>query len=139
MEKYYTIKEAAAITGLSEYTLRFYENEKLIVNIKRDNNNYRLYSDFDIKWINFLTKVKSTSMPLTDIRHYADLMAQGDCTIYEREQMLLEHRKKILEQIENLNSVLLQIDQKLGRYQRIKQGIGQSDLEIYKSLQKTNI
>jgi DNA-binding transcriptional MerR regulator len=121
MEKYYTIKEAAAITGLSEYTLRFYENEKLIVNIKRDNNNYRLYSDFDIKWINFLTKVKSTSMPLTDIRHYADLMAQGDCTIYEREQMLLEHRKKILEQIENLNLVLLQIDQKLARYQRIKQ------------------
>ena len=66
------MKEVAQITGLSEHTLRFYEKQQLILNIKRDSKNYRLYSDFDIQWIQFLTKVKSTNMPLKNIKKYAD-------------------------------------------------------------------
>ena len=132
MEKYYSMKEVTQITGLSEYTLRFYEKQQLIINIKRDSNNYRLYSDFDIQWIQFLTKVKSTNMPLKDIQKYAELMAKGNSTLAEREEMLLKQR--ITEQISTLSDILIQIDNKLQRYQRIREGIGQKDLEIYNSL-----
>lgn len=134
MEKYYSIKEVAEQTELSEYTLRFYEQQKLIVNVKRDINNYRLYSDFDIQWIKFLTKVKNTNMPLKDIQKYAELMAQGNSTLDEREKMLLEHKNRIEKQIQELTSTLSYIDQKLGRYERIKNGLGQEDLKIYNAL-----
>ncbi len=134
MEKYYSMKEVTQITGLSEYTLRFYEKQQLIINIKRDSNNYRLYSDFDIQWIQFLTKVKSTNMPLKDIQKYAELMAKGNSTLAEREEMLLKHKQRITEQISTLSDILIQIDNKLQRYQRIREGIGQKDLEIYNSL-----
>ncbi|MCX4379869.1 MAG: MerR family transcriptional regulator [Lachnospiraceae bacterium] len=134
MEKYYSMKEVAQITGLSEHTLRFYEKQQLILNIKRDSNNYRLYSDFDIQWIQFLTKVKSTNMPLKDIQKYAELMAKGNSTLAEREEMLLKHKQRIAEQISTLSDILIQIDNKLLRYQRIREGIGQKDLEIYNSL-----
>lgn len=134
LEKYYSMKEVTQITGLSEHTLRFYEKQRLIINIKRDNNNYRLYSDFDIQWIEFLTKVKSTSMPLKDIQKYAELMAKGNSTLTEREEMLLNHKQRITEQISTLSDILVQIDNKLQRYQRIREGIGQKDLEIYNSL-----
>lgn len=134
MEKYYSMKEAAQITGLSEHTLRFYEKQQLIINIKRDSNNYRLYSDFDIQWIQFLTKVKSTNMPLKDIQKYAKLMAKGNSTLAEREEMLLKHKRRITKQISTLSDILIQIDNKLQRYQRIREGIGQKDLEIYNSL-----
>ena len=134
MEKYYSMKEVTQITGLSEYTLRFYEKQQLILNIKRDSNNYRLYSDFDIQWIQFLTKVKSTNMPLKDIQKYAELMAKGNSTLAEREEMLLKHKQRITEQISTLSDILIQIDNKLQRYQRIREGIGQKDLEIYNSL-----
>ena len=134
MEKYYSMKEVTQITGLSEYTLRFYEKQQLIINIKRDSNNYRLYSDFDIQWIQFLTKVKSTNMPLKDIQKYAELMAKGNSTLAEREEMLLKHKQRIAEQISTLSDILIQIDNKLLRYQRIREGIGQKDLEIYNSL-----
>ena len=136
MKKYYSIKEIADLTGLSEHALRFYEKQKLIVNVKRDNNNYRLYSDFDILWIDFLTKVKNTGMPIKDIRKYAELMAQGNSTILEREKMLLEHQERIEKQIESLNNTLVQIKKKLERYQRIKEGIGEKDLELYEALSK---
>jgi len=128
------MKEVTQITGLSEYTLRFYEKQQLIINIKRDSNNYRLYSDFDIQWIQFLTKVKSTNMPLKDIQKYAELMAKGNSTLAEREEMLLKHKQRITEQISTLSDILIQIDNKLQRYQRIREGIGQKDLEIYNSL-----
>ena len=128
------MKEVTQITGLSEYTLRFYEKQQLIINIKRDSNNYRLYSDFDIQWIQFLTKVKSTNMPLKDIQKYAELMAKGNSTLAEREEMLLKHKQRIAEQISTLSDILIQIDNKLLRYQRIREGIGQKDLEIYNSL-----
>ena len=128
------MKEVAQITGLSEHTLRFYEKQQLILNIKRDSNNYRLYSDFDIQWIQFLTKVKSTNMPLKDIQKYAELMAKGNSTLAEREEMLLKHKQRIAEQISTLSDILIQIDNKLLRYQRIREGIGQKDLEIYNSL-----
>ena len=128
------MKEVTQITGLSEYTLRFYEKQQLILNIKRDSNNYRLYSDFDIQWIQFLTKVKSTNMPLKDIQKYAELMAKGNSTLAEREEMLLKHKQRITEQISTLSDILIQIDNKLQRYQRIREGIGQKDLEIYNSL-----
>lgn len=128
------MKEAAQITGLSEHTLRFYEKQQLIINIKRDSNNYRLYSDFDIQWIQFLTKVKSTNMPLKDIQKYAKLMAKGNSTLAEREEMLLKHKRRITKQISTLSDILIQIDNKLQRYQRIREGIGQKDLEIYNSL-----
>ena len=128
------MKEVAQITGLSEHTLRFYEKQQLILNIKRDSNNYRLYSDFDIQWIQFLTKGKSTNMPLKDIQKYAELMAKGNSTLAEREEMLLKHKQRIAEQISTLSDILIQIDNKLLRYQRIREGIGQKDLEIYNSL-----
>ena len=128
------MKEVAQITGLSEHTLRFYEKQQLIINIKRDSNNYRLYSDFDIQWIQFLTKVKSTNMPLKDIQKYAKLMAKGNSTLAEREEMLLKHKRRITKQISTLSDILIQIDNKLQRYQRIREGIGQKDLEIYNSL-----
>lgn len=134
LEKYYSMKEVTQFTGLSEHTLRFYEKQQLIINIKRDTNNYRLYSDFDIQWIQFLTKVKSTNMPLKDIQKYAKLMAKGNSTLAEREEMLLKHKQRITEQINALSDTLIQIDNKLQRYQRIKEGIGQKDLEIYNSL-----
>ena len=48
--------------------------------------------------------------------------------------MLLKHKQRIAEQISTLSDILIQIDNKLLRYQRIREGIGQKDLEIYNSL-----
>lgn len=131
VKKFHSIKEASKLTGVSQHTLRFYEKEKLIINVKRDSNGYRQYSDYDIHWIQFLVKVRNTAMPLINIQRYAELMAQGDATILEREQILLKHKENLVAQMEMLNSTIGYIDQKLERYKRIKDGVGQSDLELY--------
>lgn len=119
MKNHFNIKEVSRLTGLSDHTLRFYEKQLLIKNILRDENGYRVYSDIDIEWINFLIKVKNTGMPLKDLQHYADLMEEGNTTIFEREKMLIQHRKRVEDQIDDLKITLNRIDEKLDRYHNL--------------------
>ncbi len=121
MKNQFNIKEVSKLTGLSEHTLRFYEKQLLIKNISWDEHGYRIYSDFDIEWINFLIKVKNTGMQLKDLQHYAVLMEAGDSTVFERDAMLIEHRKRVESQIADLKNTLTKIDDKLFRYQLLKQ------------------
>ena len=48
----YTMKQACELTKLSYETLKFYCNEGLVPNVKRDKNNHRIFDDRDIAWIN---------------------------------------------------------------------------------------
>lgn len=46
--KIYSMKEACKETGLTYDALKFYCNEGLVPNVKRDKNNYRIFDDNDI-------------------------------------------------------------------------------------------
>ncbi|WP_349515094.1 MerR family DNA-binding transcriptional regulator [Leuconostoc suionicum] len=45
----YSINEISELTGLSKYTLRYYEKEKLIPLIKRDSSGHRIYNQKDLE------------------------------------------------------------------------------------------
>ena len=45
--------------------------------------------------IQFLTKLRSTGMPIRQIRAYADLMRRGDDTHEARLALLEEHREAV--------------------------------------------
>lgn len=44
----YSMKQACEKTNLTYDTLKFYCNEGLVPNVKRDKNNYRIFDDKDI-------------------------------------------------------------------------------------------
>ena len=47
----YTIKEAAEKTDVSEHTLRFWAKSGLFPFLKRNKNNFRMFSEHDLEWI----------------------------------------------------------------------------------------
>lgn len=55
------MKEAHEATGLTYDALKFYCNERLIPNVKKDKNNYRIFDDDDINWINNQLSIKPLS------------------------------------------------------------------------------
>ncbi|RZS36814.1 MerR family transcriptional regulator [Herbihabitans rhizosphaerae] len=112
----YSIAETARRTGLSIDTLRYYERIELIDAPARDSGGRRTYSEQDLAWIGFLMKMRSTGMPIRMLREYAKLRHQGIASSTPRKQLLIEHRKAVVEQIAELNACLEILDYKIANY-----------------------
>lgn len=117
-----TIQQAAAATGLSVHTLRYYERIGLIHPIGRAENTHRRYSPQDLGWIDFLTKLRATGMPIQQMLAYALLQRQGDATLPERLEILKTHQRKVEAQLEALGEYLRVIRNKIEYYTGIISG-----------------
>lgn len=92
----YSMKETCEKVGMSYQTLKFYCNQGLIPNVKRDKNNYRVFDDNNINWIKSLSCLKKCGMGIDEMKSYLQLCLQGQSTIPER-KVMLETKKKDLE------------------------------------------
>ena len=102
MESYLTIDEVARRTGLTAYTLRYYERIGLIASIARSTGGQRRYAASDMAWIEFLLRLRTTNMPIGKMQTFARLRGVGDSTVSDRRQMLEEHLTEVLSDIEAL-------------------------------------
>ena len=99
-EKLYSMKETCNKTGLTYDALKFYCNEGLIPNVKRNKSNYRVFDDNDINWIKSLSCLKNCGMSIVEMKEYLELCLQGEPSIPERQDILdaklreLEHKKQ---------------------------------------------
>ena len=62
----YTMMQACELTGMTYQGLKFYCNEGLVPNVKRDNINRRIFDERDIAWIKSLTCLKNCGMTLQE-------------------------------------------------------------------------
>ena len=116
MTNEYSMQEAVELTGLSEHTLRYYERIGLITEINRAESGHRRYTQANINRITFLLKLRRTGMPLEQMREFAALYTADRDTAAERCDMLLEHRRKVLCDMQELQEALNVIDYKLNLY-----------------------
>ena len=119
----YSIAQAAAHSGLSIDTLRYYERIGLVEPPARDSGGRRDYSDEDMAWLHFLTRLRTTGMPIRMMREYAQLRHRGVGTTSRRKQILVEHRAGVRERISELQSCLEMLDYKVAHYDQIECGL----------------
>jgi len=116
-----SISDMAAATGLTTSTLRYYEQEGLLLqDPDRASSSHRRYPAAAATWLMFITKLRSTGMPIRDIRRYAELARQGDHTTPQRLALLVEHRTRVLEQLAEVQRSLDAIDFKIATYERFE-------------------
>jgi DNA-binding transcriptional MerR regulator len=112
------ISDDAAATGLSTHTLRYYERAGLMLDpVGRASSTHRRYGDADIAWVQFLTRLRSTGMPIATIREYTELVRRGDETVETRRELLVRHRVAVLNQLEDITASLAAIDFKIAVYE----------------------
>ena len=63
----YTMMQVCKETGMTYQALKFYCNEGLVPNVKRDKNNRRVFDERDVAWISSLTRLKIRD--LADLQH----------------------------------------------------------------------
>src|ERR1700749_3717935 len=112
-----TIADAARASGVSAYTLRYYERAGLIDGVGRADSGHRRYSDEDLAWIEVLQCLRATGMPIRGIRRYAELVRAGDGNETERLTLLEEHRDAVQAQLAQVREHLAFIEHKIDNYQ----------------------
>ncbi len=87
-EKLYSMKETCNKTGLTYDALKFYCNEGLIPNVKRNQSNYRVFDENDLNWIKSLSCLKKCGMSIVEMKGYLGLCLKGQSSIAERQEIL---------------------------------------------------
>jgi DNA-binding transcriptional MerR regulator len=110
------IGELSMRSGLSAHTIRYYEKIGLLPFAERDLSGRRDYDISILIWIEFLGRLKMTSMPLSEIRRYALLREKGPQTGSARRRMLEAHRDQVRRRLADLQLSLGSLDQKIAAY-----------------------
>ncbi len=118
----YSMKEACEMTNMSYENLKFYCNQGLVPNVKRDKNNYRVFSDNDIKWIQSLGCLKRCGMTINEMKEYLELCLRGERSIPERKIILEKKRKALLKAKKEIDDSLAFIDWKENFYADVLSG-----------------
>ena len=118
----YSIRAFADIFGLTLATVRYYESLGLI-SPQRSVNQRRFYTEKDVDWMRFILHLKNTGMSMEQLQQYVLLRSQGDVTIAERLELLLQTRDDFLQQQAKLQKHLQILNDKIEWYQRRQQGL----------------
>jgi DNA-binding transcriptional MerR regulator len=124
-----TIGQVAASSGVSTYTLRYYEQAGLLRAVGRSGAGHRLYSPADLNWLQFVMRLKTTGMPIAGMQAFAALRAQGEASVGARREMLVAHRDAVLARIAELQANLAAISDKIDHYEAIERGDKRDDVQ----------
>mgnify|MGYP000242552818 FL=1 len=118
----YTMMQVCRTLDMTYQTLKFYCNEGLVPNVKRDSNNRRIFDERDVKWIKDLTCLKKCGMSIQEMKEYLELCLQGPSTIEIRKEMLSKKRKSLEDTIQQLEESIDYIDWKQNFYDDVLSG-----------------
>lgn len=118
----YTMKQVCEEAGMSYETLKFYCNQNLVPNVKRDKNNHRIFNAHDIAWIKSLTCLKQCGMSIQEMKEYLDLCLEGESSIPKRQVILDKKRIALQKSMEELQKSIDYIDWKQNFYHEVLSG-----------------
>lgn len=108
------------LTGLSAHTLRYYEKEGMLENVARNEQGYRVYSEADVSWVQFLVILRELDIPIREMKRYSNLRSQGPSTVYERRLMLEAHQSRVEQQMHKLGENLDKVASKIRYYKEME-------------------
>jgi len=98
-----TIQDAARRSGLSEPTLRYYEEVGLIGPIARDpSSGHRRYREEEVDALQALACLRAMGVGIEEMRTYQSNRAFGHARAGEQRDLLLRHAERVKAEIETL-------------------------------------
>ncbi|GAA2210275.1 hypothetical protein GCM10009850_057340 [Nonomuraea monospora] len=92
----FTIQDVSRRSGLSEPTLRYYEDVGLIGPIARDERSgHRRYDTDDVSEIEILACLRAVGVGIEDMRTYQANRARGREAAAEQRDLLLRHAERV--------------------------------------------
>jgi DNA-binding transcriptional MerR regulator len=99
----YTIKEAAALTGLPASTLRYYESIGVIAPVSRGaSSGHRVYDEDDLDQIMWVACLAATGLSVSDMRSYVANGQLGAAAAAEQVELLTRQQRRLALEAEHL-------------------------------------
>ena len=113
-----TIKQVCEKYHISQDTLRYYERVGVIPPVRRTKSGVRDYSEEDCGWVELAACMRSAGLPLEALTEYVRLSREGDATISDRRQLLLEQKERLQVQLRVVQETMERLDYKISCYDR---------------------
>jgi DNA-binding transcriptional MerR regulator len=125
-----TIQQAARRTGLSEPTLRYYEEVGLIGPISRDpSSGHRRYREKDLDDLQVLACLRAMGVGIEDMRTYQANRARGNAAAAQQRDILLRHAERVELEIATLNVHLEYLRRKSALWDARDRGDAEAEAE----------
>ena len=112
------ISEVAQKFGLTQDTLRYYEREGLIGPIAKGDNGIRNYTENDLQRIQFVKCMRAAGLEISFLKKYIQLFDEGDETIKERREILVEQRKILKKKLDDMQEAYDRLNMKIDLYDK---------------------
>ncbi|HEV2798720.1 MAG TPA: MerR family transcriptional regulator [Nocardioides sp.] len=127
----YSIKEAAALTGLPATTLRYYEQVGVIAPVSRGaSSGHRVYDEDDLDQLTAVSCLSATGMSLDDMRTYMANARRGAEAAAEQQSLLEQQRRHLAVEAERLVLRQRYVDLKIAYWQAVIDGDAQRSAQI---------
>ena len=112
-----TIAEVSKKFGISSTTLRYYEKIGLMNPVAKNISGHRDYQEPDLRRINFIKCMRAAGMTIEQIKLYVDLFNEGEHTISQRKDIMIEQLGNLEAQVEELQSIISYLKHKIDNYE----------------------
>ena len=119
----YNIREVSEMFQLPASTLRYYEDQGILTNIKRTDSGQRVYEDFHINRLKTICCFKNAGMTISQLQEFFTYESAGENHIDSILLLLNTHKDSIIEQIETLQKSYAHLLRKLHYYEDIKKSL----------------
>ena len=119
----YTIKEAAALTGLPASTLRYYESIGVIAPVNRgDSSKHRVYSEQDLDQALGVACLAAVGMPINDMRQYMENSQSGSTGAGDQIALLSAQKERLALEAVFIKLRQRYVDLKISYWQAVEAG-----------------
>ena len=113
----YGISDVSASTGISAFTIRYYDKCGFFPNLQRDRRGARLFSDADLFQLHLVEALRKSGLSIEGIQYFVRLSKRGEATKAERlcilraQETVLEYqRDELNESLKRLHSATMDLD-----------------------------
>ncbi|WP_323703334.1 MerR family transcriptional regulator [Mammaliicoccus sp. Dog046] len=119
----YSIGQVSEKFQLPNSTIRYYDKEGLLPNLKRADSGVRQFDEDAIEAIRVIECLKKSGTPIKDIKLFMEWCEEGPTTYDKRLELFETQKKNVEEEIKALENTLNMIHFKCWYYQEaVKQG-----------------
>lgn len=119
----YTVQQAAALTGLSEHTLRYYERIGLIDPVPRQKSSrHRRYDTADLLKLESIACLRATGMSIDQMRRYFELRSAGgySADAAELQLLLYNHLQELHRRVADLQGHIEYVGLKIDYWRAVE-------------------